>query len=374
MLMWYIIFVLLIASTVCGLLYLGNHISKFSLIAKLGRGKEWRSWLAGFAIVAAVFGLLAWGLNLMNAVVCLLHFVCIWLLCDLVFAVIKRIRKKDFAHYYAGTAAVVLSLGTLLAGWYLDHHVSAVFYTIETEKDVPELRIIQFADSHIGTTFSGKDFAKHVAAMQAHNPDAVVIVGDFVDDGTTRAEMEAATAALKQFVTPQGVYFVFGNHDKGYHNPALRGFTGSDLVRELKANNVTVLQDENVLLQNAFYIIGRNDSSEFMRGGRRESMQQLTKDLDRSKFAVVLDHQPNDYQNQAQSGVDLVLSGHTHGGQLFPLNKVGEWIGANDRTYGHERRGLTDFIVTSGISDWALKFKTGTKSEFVVIDIKKKAK
>ena len=83
----------------------------------------------------------------------------------------------------------------------------------------------------------------------------------------------------------------------------------------------------------------------------------------------MLDHQPNDYQNQADAGVDLVLSGHTHGGQLFPLNKVGEWIGANDRTYGFEKRGQTNFIVTSGLSDWAIKFKTGTKSEFVVIDL-----
>lgn len=372
MLMWYIIFVLLIASTICGLLYLGNHVGKFALIAKLGRGVAWRRWLIGFAIVTAIFGLLTWSLNLMNAVVCLLHFVCIWLLCDLVFAIIKRIRQKDFARYYAGAAAVLLSLGILTAGWYLDHHVSAVFYTIETEKDVPALRIVQFADSHIGATFKGKDLAKHVAAMQAYNPDVVVIVGDFVDDGTMRAEMEAATAALKQFVAPQGVYFVFGNHDKGYHNPMRRGFTGNDLVKELQANKVTVLQDEKVLLQDAFYLIGRKDASEFMRGGRRETMEQLTKDLDRDKFAIVLDHQPNDYQNQAKSKVDLVLSGHTHGGQLFPLNKVGEWIGANDRTYGRERRELTDFIVTSGISDWAIKFKTGTKSEFVVIDIKKK--
>ena len=59
--------------------------------------------------------------------------------------------------------------------------------------------------------------------------------------------------------------------------------------------------------------------------------------------------------------------------QLFPLNKVGEWIGANDKTYGLEKRNKTNFIVTSGLSDWAIKFKTGTKSEFVVIDVKRKA-
>ena len=70
-----------------------------------------------------------------------------------------------------------------------------------------------------------------------------------------------------------------------------------------------------------------------------------------------------------EAGVDLVLSGHTHGGQLLPVNYVGEWTGVNAKTYGLERRGKTDFVVTSGISDWAIQFKTGCKSEYVVIDI-----
>ena len=87
---------------------------------------------------------------------------------------------------------------------------------------------------------------------------------------------------------------------------------------------------------------------------------------------LMLDHQPNDYAGESSAGVDLVLSGHTHGGQLIPITKVGEWIGANDSTYGHQKRNATDFIVTSGISDWALKFKTGTRSEYVVIKIERR--
>ena len=98
-------------------------------------------------------------------------------------------------------------------------------------------------------------------------------------------------------------------------------------------------------------------------------MEELVSGLDKNKFIIVMDHQPNDYEKEAKARVDLVLSGHTHGGQLFPLNKVGEWIGANDKTYGIERRGQTNFVVTSGLSDWAIRFKTGTKSELVVIDI-----
>ena len=84
---------------------------------------------------------------------------------------------------------------------------------------------------------------------------------------------------------------------------------------------------------------------------------------------IMLDHQPNDYAAEEASGVDLVLSGHTHGGHIFPAGLLGVWMGANDKTYGYERRGGTDFFVTSGISGWVIPFKTGCISEYVVIDI-----
>ena len=103
-------------------------------------------------------------------------------------------------------------------------------------------------------------------------------------------------------------------------------------------------------------------------------MSELTKDLDDNVFSIVMDHQPRDYAAQAKSGVDLVVSGHTHGGQLIPLTTLMKLtsIGGNDRVYGAETRENTDFIVTSGIADWEIFFKTGCVSEFTVIDIKGK--
>ena len=96
---------------------------------------------------------------------------------------------------------------------------------------------------------------------------------------------------------------------------------------------------------------------------------ELMRGLDETKYVIMLDHQPNDYAAEAEAGADLVLSGHTHGGHIFPAGLIGLWTGANDRTYGSERRGNTDFYVTSGISGWGIPFKTGCISEFVVIDI-----
>lgn len=371
--MWIILFVILILSTLAGLAYLTSRVAKFDILIKLTHENPKLLYFISLILVLAVFSLLCLSLNLMNAVIVLLHLMIFWLFCDLVFGIIEHYQSEQFNHYYAGITALLLTIITLGAGWFLDNHVWTTHYTIETNKTNKPLRIVQFADSHIGTTFDGDGFAKYVEQMQKLNPDAVVIVGDFVDDDSMLEDMQKACAALGKLKTTYGVYFAFGNHDKGYHSPEKRGYSGTDLIKELQKNNVIVLQDEAILLDNNYYILGRKDLSEFYRGGKRENMRALVNKLDKSKYIVVLDHQPNDYKNQAAAEVDLVLSGHTHGGQLWPLNKAGEWMGANDKTYGYERRNLTDFIVTSGISDWAIKFKTGTKSEIVVIDIKNRS-
>ena len=105
----------------------------------------------------------------MNAVVCLIHFTGVWLVCDFAALFFKKAEK----HYYAGWTAIVLSFAVLTAGWILDHGVWATRYTIATPKVSAPFRIVQFADSHIGTTFDGKGFAKHVKTMQSENPDIV---------------------------------------------------------------------------------------------------------------------------------------------------------------------------------------------------------
>ncbi|MCR4940706.1 MAG: metallophosphoesterase [Treponemataceae bacterium] len=257
---------------------------------------------------------------------------------------------------------IVLSIG-----WYQAHHVWRTNYELTTTKDIPDFRILMFADSHLGSTFHADEFADHIERIQQEKPDIVVIVGDYVDDSSSREDMIRSTELLGQLQTKYGVYYVFGNHDRGYYSEGRRGFNAQDLMNELEKNNITILQDKTLLLADSLYLIGRDDFS----SRDRKQMSELVSPLDKDKYMIVLDHQPADYINQEKENVDLVLSGHTHGGQLFPFNQVGKWIGVNDLVYGHEKRSLTDFIVTSGISDWAVKFKTGTKSEFLVIDIKK---
>lgn len=367
--MWAFIFMGLIVGSLIGTLYLASRFAKFSIVKKAAGEKKVFSFLIGGAL--AVLILLGTGaaLGAINAEIAVIHLVVIWLLCDGVSKLAEKKRKRKFTRYYAGIFAVGITGMYLACGWYLANHVWGKRYIVETEKAVGNLRIVQFADSHVGNTFDGEGFLEHVKAMQAENPDIVVVTGDFVDDDTSKEDMIAACRALGTLKTTYGVYYAFGNHDKGYYGPEYRGYSGSDLIDELEANHVIVLQDEVVLLNDRFYLIGRQDLSEERPGSSRASMEELTAGLDAEKYSIVLDHQPHDYEAQEAACVDLVLSGHTHAGQFFPINYMGEWTGIDDKTYGLERRGDTDFIVTSGLSDWAIQFKTGCKSEYVIIDI-----
>jgi len=359
-----------LALTGTALVYVSNRVCKFGFIRKLTKDIEKRKAFIGGGIVFGLFFIIGLLLNFVNAVVCIIYFAMCWLISDFIFYIIQKIHHQEFKRYYAGALAFFSAVIALSAGWYLDHHIWRTEYNLSTAKQVKKLKIAALADSHIGTTFAAEGFAKHLQAIQAQQPDVLIVVGDFVDDDTSRQDMVESSKALGAIKTTYGIYFVFGNHDKGYYGAERRGFSSADLIAELQKNGVKVLHDEAVLIDDMFYIIGRRDHSvEREQHGARKSMAELVQDLDNSKYMIVADHQPTDYAKQAESGVDLVISGHTHGGQLFPFNQVGKWIGANDNIYGHERHKQTDFIVTSGISDWTIKFKTGTKSEYVVINI-----
>lgn len=372
MTLWIIIMWIVIAFVIMALFYLGTRVPHLLRFNYLTDWSAFKQFSLGLLITLGVSGILVLCINVVNAVVCVMYLAMIWAVSDLVFWVLQKVGKLNFKHDYAGFIAIIICISALSIGWYSDHHVWQTNYKLITYKDVSDLRIAMFADSHIGTTFDDKGFTKHLKAIEEQDPDIVVVVGDYVDDGTTKEQMIKSTHALGKIKTKHGIYFVSGNHDKGYYGASYRGFSEQELMDELTKNGIRVLRDESVLINNSFYLIGRRDFSEVKeQNGTRQSMAELTKNLDKNKYTIVLDHQPTDFKNQAKANVDLVLCGHTHGGQLFPFNQVGELIKANDLVYGHEKRDNTDFIVTSGISDWAIKFKTGTKSEFVIIDIKK---
>lgn len=353
-----------------GVLYLASRFARFLAALKILRERKRTCFAVGMVLMALLLFVSGAAFGAINAAILILHLTVAWLFCDGIGRLLEKKRGREFERYYAGIFAIGITAAYLACGWYLAHHVWRTEYVLSTDKPVGNLRIALFADSHVGNTFDGEEFLTHVKAMQAEQSDIVVVAGDFVDDDTSREDMVAACNALGALKTTYGVYYVFGNHDKGYYGSEYRRYSGDDLAAELEKNHVKVLEDEALLLGGCFYLIGRQDRSQDQRGSGRASMEELTAGLDADKYSIVLDHQPHDYDAQEAAGVDLVLSGHTHGGQLFPFHRMGEWLGIDDKSYGLEKRGNTNFIVTSGISDWAIQFKTGCKSEYAVIDVR----
>ena len=271
--------------------------------------------------------------------------------------------------HWQGWLAIFASIIYLVSGYYLCVSVVEKDYDLTTTKNIEPVKVAMIADSHIGTTFDGDGFAEHLKTIESQNPDILLIAGDFVDDGTKKADMEKACQALGEIKLKYGVWYSYGNHDEGYFNH--RDFTADDLEKSLLANGIHILADECEIIDDNFYLVGRLDKN--VDGDIRKSMDDLLQDIPEDKYIIVMDHEPNDYDAEANSKADLVVSGHTHGGQMIPIRHIGVLVGANDFTYGYKRINDTDFIVTSGISDWALKFKTGCRSEYVIINIEQGA-
>ena len=350
-----VVFTLLIVSVVFLIRLSHKIISKFI-------NNKILSWILSFLpLLLFIIGLF---IDTVNAIVVDLHLILIIAITKLVFFIFKKITKKEINEYISLIVGIILTTVLMLNAYYLAHHVVETDYTVYTNKNVDNFRIVQISDSHLGCTLTGKEFNKYMEDINKLNPDIVVLTGDFVDDNSPYEYMVEASKGLGNLKTKYGVYFIYGNHDKGYYNN--RSYKDEDIRKELKDNNVIILEDESIEIGDNIVLIGRQDAEV----KDRTKATDLTKDLDKDKYLIMLDHQPNDYENEQQAEVDLVLSGHTHGGQLFPLGEFGVLLGANDFFKGITTRDKTTFIVNTGISDWAIKFKTGTIAEYTVIDIK----
>lgn len=366
--MWIAILVLVLTAVGAGIFYMIHSISRFGLIKKLAKEKPWPKRIISLGLIVLGFGVFSIILTPINAIIIFLHLCIFWLIYGGIFLAIKKLAGKEFKIYLQGWFALATTTVYMSIAYYLCVNVWVTNYTLTTEKDLGgKLHVVMFADSHVGATFDGEGFAKHMERVNAEKPDIVLIAGDYVDDGTTKEEMIRSCKALGQIDAKYGVWFAYGNHDKGYYGSS-RGFSAEELEAELEKNGVHILVDETELIDDRFYLVGRADKS----FEDRASASELIKDLDDSKYIIVMDHQPADYAAEAKTNADLVLSGHTHGGQLFPMTHFGLFMSINDRTYGYENRNGTNFLVTSGIADWELVFKTGTKSEYCVIDIEEK--
>lgn len=346
-------------------IYIGLKVSKFEVVKKL-KNKVARFFASSLFFYITII-LLLW--NPTNANFIVLHFFFILLIGEVIYSVVCMYKRKmnlKYGQEVTIAICVVFTSVYLTYAYYVAHHVIETYYEVVAQKEigVDNFRIVQITDSHVGATMNGDKFYDYMLKINKTNPDIVVVTGDFVDDDTSFDDMARSCEGLGELKTKYGVYFVYGNHDKGYFNN--RGYGNEELRNELIKNNVTILEDEGVDIVGNIYLYGRQDRST----RNRKTAKDFMDEIDSNKYVIVLNHQPNDYKNESDANIDLVISGHTHGGQAFPLQIIDKTTGINNQIYGIEKIKNTTFIVSSGIGDWQVLFKTGTVAEYVVIDIK----
>lgn len=246
-----------------------------------------------------------------------------------------------------------LMLVTFIAGNIHYHNKQRQVINLTTDKQLERpLKIVMLSDLHAGFHNRRAEVGRWVNIINREQPDIILIAGDIID-GNVRPLLAQGTAEeLQRFNAP--TLACLGNHEY---------ITGIDKAIDLIGQTGIVLLRDSAAVAGNVTVIGRDDRS----NRRRKSVEQLMQGVTRNNYIILLDHQPFNLEEAEQNGIDLQLSGHTHRGQVWPLNWVTKKMYECD--YGQLRKGNTDYYVSSGMGIWGGKFRIGTDSEYAVITV-----
>jgi predicted MPP superfamily phosphohydrolase len=267
-------------------------------------------------------------------------------------------KFKIFSAIVAGVACLLL-VGNINAKQVKINHLTL---NIAKKSTLSHLKIALVSDIHFGTLVDAKDIQKMFNLIKEQNPDILLIAGDLIDEGVTEKKLREIIPLFRQFEPKYGKIAVLGNHE--YINDIEKS---KEIYKQL---GVTLLIDSVLSIPNAFTIIGRDDKSNRMGSGNqpRKPLDELLGGTDFDLPVILLDHQPFHLSETARYPVDLQLSGHTHHGQLFPLNRLTSAI--YEKSWGYAKIKDTHFYISSGFGTWGPRMRLGSRAEMAVVDVR----
>lgn len=263
------------------------------------------------------------------------------------------------------TGIIVVTITLLVVGiGHLNTWFPAIReYNLDVEKPggkLKDLHIVAMSDIHLGTTIEKRHMAGIVKRVNALNPDIILIPGDLIDEDIRPVIQSNVGEKLKLLKAKYGVYAVTGNHEY------IGGVTKAK--RYLAEHNVNLLSDTAILIDESFYVAGREDLTiNSFTNLRRKSLSDIVDSLDKTKPIILLDHQPFKLEKVVENGVDLQLSGHTHHGQLWPFNYITKMV--YELSWGYLKKGDTHFYVSSGVGGWGPPIRTVNRPEIISIKL-----
>lgn len=269
----------------------------------------------------------------------------------------KKLRQGYFF------TIIVFVLCMMVYGNYCFRHPTVTKITLEVNKEskIDNLRIVMVSDLHVGLLIDKEILNNYVDRIMEQKPDLILLVGDIIDYDLKSVVNQNMQEEFKRLKAPYGVYGSTGNHEYIQLSEE-ENYNKIDWLSE--RSGITMLRDSVVMPDSAFYIVGREDD----KCPCRKSLSQITEHIDKDYLVIVLNHEPNNLQEEIDNGVDLALYGHTHNGQVFPWNFA---VALNyELSYGYKKKDDTHIYVSSGLGLAGPQYRIGTKSEIVVLNVK----
>lgn len=295
------------------------------------------------------------------------------LLVDIIGIAYKLISKKGLKIHKNGILAIILFIIVIAYSAYGLSTVSETDYNITTDKTNESYTILYISDIHYDTIQDPNILVNKISEMNAVHPDFIVLGGDVTDEGTSRESMIKVFEELGTLNSTYGTYFIYGNHDRqpkvGDYREGTKPYSNDELVSVIKENNITILEDDSVVINNDIVLVGRKDAghgNDIKRAAISDLVNNLSVSKNSGKFVLVLDHQPLDEGNVSKVA-DLMISGHTHGGQIFPYGLVTNLSGKPN--YGLYSYGTMKEIVSSGFCGWGIPLRNECPCEYVVVKV-----
>jgi len=262
---------------------------------------------------------------------------------------------------FIGTAVVSFSI--VLVGIIIASNPVVKKIDIQINKkaaNINSLTIAMASDIHLGHIAGRKEFQSLVDTINSLNPDIVLFTGDFIDRTLEPLIKDNIGPLIESIHSKYGIYAVAGNHEY---------FDGiSKTVDFMKKHKINILLDESVEIDRSFLLVGREDSNvKRFTDKERKNLSELLDGQKTDLPVIVMDHQPSSINESVKNNADLFFAGHTHHGQLWPMNYITDAI--FKVSCGYAKIDNTHIYVTKGYGTWGPPVRTTGRPEIVFLQI-----
>ncbi|MCF0124089.1 MAG: metallophosphoesterase [Ruminiclostridium sp.] len=295
-------------------------------------------------------------------------------------AIFLRKKGKDrsaVACTIVFCAGILFSICVNAYGTFHAWNIVPEYYEVSADKGIGEsVRVVFATDLHLGANSSPVAIRNMVERINEQDADIVVMVGDiFVNSYDSVKDPQVYIDELKQIRAKLGTYATYGNHDVsedlicGFSiSPAEEALRDERMTTFLEKSGFTILEDSTATFPGGITLVGRADLEKPGDiAANRKSAQELLQNCSKDGLIIVASHEPEEYQELAQAGADVVLSGHLHNGQIFPGNLFIRLMEENPYGY-RELYGIHTFV-SAGAGTYGPPLRIGTNSDIFVVDI-----